>query len=241
MLKRYLALDLETTGISPKTDRIIEIGAVLMENGVGVKTFHKMVNPRMQVPEKVVSLTGITNEMLASEWAIDSCIQEFAAFDEGLPLVGHHIIFDYSFMKRAMHKSGFSYERAGLDTLKLSRKFLPRLEHKNLAAVCRELGICLSENHRALADALAAAQVYEELKKRFYAKGDMDFSPNPLIYTIKKEKTMTKQQKECLQYLVKCHKIELAIDIDSLNRSEASRLTDQILSQYGRVIYSQKG
>lgn len=111
---RYIAVDLETTGLDAKRDRIIEIGAVRVENGQKTASFHTMINPRRALEERIVRLTGISDEMVENAPDIGDKIGEFLDFCGQLPLLGHHVIFDYSFLKRAAVNQGLEFERAGL-------------------------------------------------------------------------------------------------------------------------------
>ena len=138
---RYIAVDLETTGLDAKRDRIIEIGAVRVENGQKTASFHTMINPRRALEERIVRLTGISDEMVENAPDIGDKIGEFLDFCGQLPLLGHHVIFDYSFLKRAAVNQGLEFERAGLDTLQLCRRFMPQEEKKNLEAACSFFGI----------------------------------------------------------------------------------------------------
>ena len=97
----YKRQDLETTGLNPKTERILEIGAVLVENGEVKDRFSALIDPKRQISQRIVELTGITDEMVAGKPDIQEALPEFLKFCKDYPLLGHHIIFDYSFLKRA--------------------------------------------------------------------------------------------------------------------------------------------
>lgn len=231
----YVAVDLETTGLDPKRDKIIEVGAFIVAEGRIIKTYETFVNPYRELTDTVVSLTGIRNEDLEDAPDIKTVIREFTEFSGELPILGHHVIFDYSFLKRAAVNIGLSFERCGIDTLKLARHFMPPEEKKNLANACAYFNIELEKSHRALEDARAAHLLYEKLTALKEA-GDFDgFSPQPLIYKVKKEQPASKIQKEHLQDLLKYHRISLTAQIDHLSRNEISRITDKIIARYGRI------
>ena len=173
--------------------------------------------------------------MVKYAYNINEVVPKFLEFAKDLPLVGHNIMFDYSFIKKAIVNYGEAYERLGIDTLKLSRKFLPNLEKKNLNYVCEYLNIKNENHHRALNDALAAHIIFEKLKKQFYHSNLEQFQWKPLLFKVKKEQPMTKFQKEYLIDFIKYHKIVININIDLLTKSECSRLIDTLISQYGRV------
>ena len=113
----YVAIDLETTGLDPKHDKIIEIGAVLVIDGEIKETFSTFVNPRRELDGRIRELTGITGEMTAGAPDIGDVIGRVVEFCRDLPLLGHHIIFDYSFLKRAAVNKGLVFEKSGIDTL----------------------------------------------------------------------------------------------------------------------------
>lgn len=231
----YIAVDLETTGLDPKRDKIIEIGAIRIENGMEMAQYHTMVNPRRQLKEQTTGLTGIAGEMVENAPDIGDIIGEVLDFCGELPLLGHNILFDYSFLKRAAVNHHMEFEREGIDTLKLCRQFMPEEERKNLASACAFYGIEQESAHRALGDAMDAHRLYRKLVLSHGASNSEAFLPKPLIYKVKREQPASKKQKEDLRYLLKYHKIDLPVQIDYLSRNEVSRIKDKIISQYGRI------
>ena len=127
------------------------------------------------------------------------------------------------------------FEKYGVDTLKLCRYLMPGEEKKNLSAACAYFAVTQDTAHRALSDAYAAHDLYQELKKRFGGERPELFTAKMLQYKAKKERTASKRQKEHLQDLLKYHRINLSAQIDSLSKNEISRLTDQIIAQHGRM------
>ena len=235
MVNSYVAVDLETTGLDPKRDKIIEIGAVRIEAGEITAEFESFVNPYRMLEAKTRTLTGIRDQDVVHAPGIEEVLPVFLNFAGELPLLGHRIIFDYSFLKRAAVNLGESFSRAGIDTLTLARLFMPAEERKNLKAACGWFGIDQRETHRAMADAVAAHQLYQAMKKRYGKEHPDAFSEKNLIYKVKKEQPASKRQKEHLQDLIKYHKIGLTVQIDHLTRNEISRITDKIIAQYGRI------
>ena len=118
MTDTYIALDLETTGLNPTKDRILEIGAVKVKGGQIQGTYETLVNPGVRISGRIEELTGITNEMAAQGLEAAEAVREFAAFSRSLPLIGHNILFDYSFLKQAAVNHGIPFEKECLDTLK---------------------------------------------------------------------------------------------------------------------------
>ena len=231
----YVAIDIETTGLQPKTDKIIEVGAWKIVNGDVKDSYHSMVNPYRQLPIRITELTGITDRLTCDAPDIGSVIHEVAAFCEGFVLLGHRVIFDYSFLKKAAVNEGLEFEYRGIDTLKLCRRFMPDEEKKNLEQACTFYGVERDGAHRALGDARDAHNLYQKLRKEYAGADPGVFLPEQLIYKVKREQPPTKKQKEHLRDLVKYHRIDLTVQIDYLSRNEISRLTDKIISQYGRL------
>ena len=240
MIRSYIALDLETTGLSPKEDRIIEVAAVRVENGVAQDQYTTLVNPGIMLETRITELTGITDEMVRNAPAIEDILKEVLAFCGGLPLLGHNIAFDYSFLKQAAINQGLPFEAEAADTLKLCRQYMPETERKNLGAACEFYGVSLTGAHRALADAMGAHLLYEKLFA-LYGEGHEDrFMAVPLHYNAKRVQPATKRQKEYLQDLIKYHRIDVTVQMEYLSRSEASRMIDRIILNYGRLYSSHK-
>ncbi len=237
MIKSYLSLDLETTGLNPKTDKIIEIGAVRIEEGVETGTFEAFVNPGRLLEDRIIELTGISDEELINAPDITEVLPEFLDFAKDLPLLGHSVLFDFSFMKKAAVNQKLSFEREGIDTLKIARKYLAELPHRNLGSLCEYYQIP-HQAHRALEDARATAILYERLGQDFNEReikeGTSLFLPAKLHYQVKRDSPITNSQKERLYKILERHKINTTYDIDKLTKSEASRYTDQLLAKYGR-------
>lgn len=234
----YVCIDLETTGLNPKTDKIIEIGAVRVENHVIVEEWETFVNPDRQLDERIIELTGIHDEQLISAPTIDQVLPKLLEVTGDRVLLGHSVTFDYSFIKRAAVGQKLSFEKDGIDTLKIARKYLPDLESRSLGYLCEYYGINHSA-HRALCDAQATVELYRKLTELFYdieaAEGNKSlFLPKKLRHNVKRDTPATKPQKEQLYKLRDRHKLIIEYDIEKLTRSEASRKIDRILAEYGR-------
>ena len=235
MINSYVALDLETTGIGARHEKITEIGMVKVIDGEAVDTYHTMVNPHREIPERIVELTGITDDMVKDAPGIDEILDEVLNFTEDLPLLGHQIIFDYGFLVQAAVNQKRKFEKYGVDTLKLCRYLMPGAEKKNLGAACAYFGVHQDTAHRALSDAYAAHDLYQELKRRFGKERPELFTEKMLQYKAKKERTASKRQKEHLQDLLKYHRIDITVEIDHMSGNEISRMIDKIIFQYGRI------
>ena len=224
MINSYVALDLETTGIGARHEKIMEIGMVKVIDGETTDTYHTMVNPHREIPKRIVELTGITDDMVKDALGIEEILDEVLAFTEDLPLLGHQIIFDYGFLVQAAVNQKRKFEKYGVDTLKLCRYLMPGEEKKNLSAACAYFAVTQDTAHRALSDAYATHNLYQEL-----------FTAKMLQYKAKKERTASKRQKEHLQDLLKYHRIDITVEIDHMSGNEISRMIDKIIFQYGRI------
>ena len=230
MVTSYVCVDVETTGLNPKSENIIEIGAVKVVDGQVVDTFQSFLKPRKPLEDRIVALTGITDEMLADAPTGNLVMPLFAEFCGELPLVGHNLIFDYAFLKRAMLNEKRSFERKGVDTLKIARKYLPELESRNLGFLCQHFDITHTA-HRALGDARATVQLFEILKQQFGAKAAKEgctmFEPKMLVHNAKREQPITIAQKE--QIVKYCARLNLVMeqDLNAMTRAEASRFIEK--------------
>lgn len=241
MTTSYVAVDLETTGIGTKRQKITEIGMVKVVDGMVVDTYHTLVNPYRAIPERVVELTGITGEMVKDAPGIEDVLPNVIGFCEGFPLLGHQIIFDFGFLTQAAVNAKVKFEKDGLDTLKLCRYLMPGAEKKNLGAACAYFGITPDTAHRALSDAISAHLLYEKLKEQFgESRGEL-FEAKKLVFKAKKERPATKRQKEHLHDLLKYHRIETSVQIDKMSGNELSRMIDHIIFNRGRIPEQAKG
>ena len=136
MIKTYVAFDLETTGLSEERDSIIEIGAVKVTDGKVTDRFMEFLKPAEEISPMITQITGITNEMVAHARNTKEVIDDFMGFCGEEVLLGHNILFDYKFMKRYACKYQHSFERRGIDTLKIARKVHKDLESRSLEALC---------------------------------------------------------------------------------------------------------
>ena len=236
-VKDYVVVDLETTGLSAKIDKIMEIGAVKVRNGKIVDTYVALVNPKTVIPQRVVELTGITNEMVENGDDLDESVQKLLTFMGDDILVGHNIGFDYSFIKQWATNHKIPLEKNACDTLKIARLILPPEQSKKLEALCEFFKIRRENAHRALDDAVETWEVFEKLQDLAVEKGIDLPEAKPLIYKAKKQTPATKHQKERLkEYIEKKDlngKIE-QINWETLTRSQASRIHDILYATYGR-------
>lgn len=235
-MREYVSLDLETTGLEPKKDRIIEIGAVKIRDGQIQETYATLVDPQTKIPERITELTRISSRMVEGKPFGQEAVKGLLDFCGELPLLGHNIMFDYSFVKHSAVNMGMDFEKKGMDTLKLARNLLPDLESKSLQNLRQYYHLPQEEAHRALEDALTTFRLYERLREEFEEKNPQLFCHQELICKVKRQGPITPAQKRYLQDLVKYHRINLDTEPESLTKNEASRLIDTILGTYGKIV-----
>lgn len=235
-MNEYVVLDLEMTGLSAKTDQIIEIGAVKIKDNQIVDTFSCLVNPRGKIPTRVVELTGITDEMVSNGRDRDEAVSQLLSFIEGYILVGQNINFDYSFLKQWAVNHKQPLEAKACDTLKLARVLLPAEQPKKLESLCAYFDIERTRDHRALEDAIETWKIYEKLKELAAEKGlsEVYLEPKTLEYHAKKQSPATARQIQKLKEYRESHKIYDEINWETLSKSEASRIMDKYILVHGR-------
>lgn len=249
----YVVFDIETTGLNPKYEKIIEIGAAKVRDAEVTDTFSTFVNPGKGLPERITELTGIYDTDVANAPYIEDVLDSFIQFAGDDILLGHNLIFDYSFIKKAAVNQKKTFDRKGIDTLKLARRFLADLESRNLGFLCEHYQIHL-QAHRALNDAIATHELYQRFVRDFADQEADLFLPGNLIYSVKKEGPVTPKQYGLLLKLAKQYRLETYVDekdsvilnpvmnvttestdLKRLTKNEASRLIDKLLSTFGRL------
>ena len=235
MIRDYVCVDIETSGIRAKWDKIIEIGAVKVRDGEVVDTFSQLIYPGIKVSSFITQLTGITDKMLEGKPNISEVMPRFVEFAQDDYLLGHNIMFDYSFLKQSAMNLNLAFEKSGMDTLKIARKTLPNLESRALDYLCSYFGIPDEHHHRALNDAQVTSRLYLILMEQFGRELPELFEAHPLNYRVKKMQPITERQKQYLKALISRHHLVADFDIETLTKSEASKKIDKILSVYGRI------
>ena len=236
MINEYVVLDLEMTGLSAKTDQIIEIGAIKIKDNVVVDSFGGLVNPSSKIPTRVVELTGITDDMVRQGMERDEAVLKLLDFIDGYILVGQNLNFDYSFLKQWAVNHKRPLEANACDTLKIARKLLPPEQPKKLEALCKYFGIERAREHRAMDDAIETWQVFEKLKEMALENKEYEkyFDPQPLSYRAKKQSPATPRQVKQLKEYRENKQIFDEINWENLTKSEASRIMDRYILVHGR-------
>ena len=156
----YVVFDIETTGFSAENDRIIEIGAVRVEKGEITDKFSVFVNPQLPIPFEIEKLTGISDEMVMNEPAIEEILPQFLDFCKGAVMVAHNAGFDMSFIRKNSERQGLPCEFTVVDTVALARILLPQLNRYKLDNVAKALNVSLENHHRAVDDAGCTAEIF---------------------------------------------------------------------------------
>ena len=159
----FIVFDIETTGLSFKHDKITEIGAIKINNGEVVDQFSALVNPGVKIPQKIIELTGITDEMVKNKATIDEVLPKFLEFIGQNPIVAHNANFDTSFIKENCSLLNLNFNNPILDTLSLSRLLVPKLKRYKLNNLAKHFKVNLENHHRAVDDAKATAEIFIKL------------------------------------------------------------------------------
>lgn len=168
--QRFIVFDLETTGLYKYSDKITEIGAVKVENGEITEVFNELVNPEKMIPEKVVELTGITNEMVMDKPKIDEILPKFLEFSKDAYFVGQNTDFDIGFIKEACDNLSYQFEPVYLDTLPMARAVFPSMGRFSLDKLAKKLAVGPFNHHRASDDAMTTAKVFIKLFEKIKDK-----------------------------------------------------------------------
>ena len=167
----YVVFDLETTGFSPETNRIIEIGAVKVQNGKIVDKFSTFVNPQVPIPFRIEQLTSINDSMVIDAPVIADILPEFMKFCEGCVMVAHNADFDMSFIKKNCQRLDIPCKPTIVDTVALARVLLPNLNRFKLDTVAKALGVSLENHHRAVDDAGCTAEIFVKFIEMLRERG----------------------------------------------------------------------
>lgn len=162
----FICFDIETTGLSAARDKITEIGAVKVENGVITDTFSTFANPEMPIPQKITQLTGITDDMVKDAPSQSEAVSAFLEFADDNVLVAHNAPFDTSFIAKACEDMGREYNYTSIDTVAISRAILTDIKNCKLDTVAKFLRLGDFNHHRATDDAEMLARIFINLCQR---------------------------------------------------------------------------
>jgi len=181
----YAVVDIETTGGSPKTEKITEIAIYIFDGGKVIDEFVSLVNPEKNIPYYITALTGISNEMVADAPKFFEIAKKIVEITEEKILVAHNASFDYKFIKAEFKALGYDYTRENMCTLRLSRKLLPGHRSYSLGKLCADLDIEIRDRHRASGDALATVELLDMLLNRVNDSGDAEIIKNSVSANLK--------------------------------------------------------
>ena len=172
----YCILDIETTGISKLTEKITEFGIMKVKNGEVIDTFECFVNPEKPIPQKVVEVTNITDEMVKDAETIDVVLPKVIEFCKGTTIVAHNASFDVGFIRENARRLGLSFDYPWIDTLALAKELFPERKKFKLGMIAEDLGIQVDVAHRALADVDTLKKVFDVMLKMLEEKEIYKFS-----------------------------------------------------------------
>ena len=163
--KTFIVFDVETTGLSKSKDRLTEIGAVKVVNGIVTEQFNTFVNPLIPIPEKISKLTGITDDMVKDAPVEDEAIRSFFSFCGNSPLVAHNAPFDTGFLTETCKRCDIKYDYTSIDTVPLCRSLWKGLKNYKLDTVAEFLKLPKFNHHRACDDARVLADIFINIIK----------------------------------------------------------------------------
>ncbi len=182
-----VVFDIETTGLSAVSCKIIEIGAVKLVNGEIVGRFSTFVDPCEPIPAKIEELTSITDHMLIGQPKIEEVLPKFLEFCEGAVIVAHNASFDTGFIEANAKRMGLPYTPTIVDTVGLARILLPDLRKHKLDVVAKAVGVSLEHHHRAVDDAECTALIYQKFLEMLREKGIEDMTGMNSMSTMTEE------------------------------------------------------
>lgn len=160
----YVVIDIETSGLDPRFDEIIELAGIKYSNGVEVERFQTLVNA--EIDDFITELTGITNEMLMNAPKIDDVLPDFIAFVGNSPIVGHNVNFDINFVYDYAGYLGLPpFSNDFIDTLRISRRLYKNMENHKLSTLMNHLGVGDIVEHRALSDCINTQRCFEKMRE----------------------------------------------------------------------------
>ena len=217
----FVVFDIETTGFSPLKNKIIEIGAVKIQENKIVDRFSTFVNPQIPIPFEIEKLTGIDDSMVVGKPEIQEVLPQFVEFCKDSVLVAHNAGFDMSFILHNCKELDIDFNPTYLDTVGLARVLLPKLGRFKLDTVAKELGITLENHHRAVDDAEATAHIFIKLNEKLEANE---------IFTLDQIGEKTKLSPDGIKKLPTYHVIILA-------QNEIGRVNLYRLVSYSHINY----
>ena len=168
-----IVLDTETTGLDYTRERLVEFAAVRLENGKIKDEYQTLINPMQHIRKSSIAIHGITQEMVADAPTEEEVMPKILEFIGDYPIVGHNVIFDYSFLNEAkIRVTGEKLENPRIDSQMMFKEIAPELESHGLEALTQRFNVELTNHHRAMADTMGLALAYPKLKKLYLQRLD---------------------------------------------------------------------
>ena len=162
-MTKYAVLDVETSGGSPKRDKITDIAIYIYDGEEIIDSFESLINPECRIPSYITNLTGITDAMVEDAPRFYEIARKIIEITEDCIVVGHNVNFDYNFIKSEFRQLGYDYKRDTICTVKLSRKLMPDMKAYKLDVLTKALDIHITDRHRAAGDARATVDLFAHL------------------------------------------------------------------------------
>lgn len=239
-----IAIDLETTGLSPLVDRIIEVAALKI-TPEGIEVFQTLINPEIPIPPHTIDIHNITDEMVKDSPLIQSVLGELKNFMGDLPVIAHNAKFDMGFIVMAMQKSGFDLSsNAVYCSCKLARHTHMEMTNHKLATLVKELNIPLVNHHRATDDAFAALKVFLSSLSRVRTPLSPMLNRHGLLFSLNEfEKLDMEELPEKFKILEKLVKEAAVVEIlysggNHKNEWRPVKLTSLLNSPEGNILYA---
>ena len=159
----FVAIDVETTGLSPITNELIEVSAIKYDGNKRIDTFSTLIKPKVRIPYYITNITGITNDMVEEAPEVEEVMPELIDFVGDLPIVAHNANFDYKFIQNYSNNS-FTKNKV-IDTVPIGRRLYPELPNHKLGTIAKHIGIREDGFHRAEFDCECCAKIYMEYLK----------------------------------------------------------------------------
>ncbi len=190
----YVVFDIETTGLSPRFNKIIEIGAVRIKDGRVQDKYSRFVNPEVPIPYSITKLTSINDNMVLEAPTIEEVLPEFLDYVGDAILVAHNASFDTGFIKEFAKRQGLPFDYTIVDTMTLAHILIPELGKYTLDRLCKQFNVSLENHHRACDDAAATAEIFVKMLKMIKAKdvetiAELNIMGSASPESIKKAKT----------------------------------------------------
>jgi len=167
LLCDFVVIDIETTGLKPEVDEIIEIGAIKVANLQIVDTFQTLIKPTTAIPYFITNFTGITNKMVANSPSAPEVLLLFQEFVDTSVIVGHNVNFDINFIYEAMMREFLApFTNDFIDTLTIARQRIDAVENHKLSTLAKYFNVDTTNNHRALKDCELTLALYQQLYQR---------------------------------------------------------------------------